>query len=90
MDVRVDLGGRQRRGCLHGGEGWGHTPGQRRAVNFVVIDEIHVLQHAEDGLERVEGRDQRDRQFQDGPPRPQPWPFLEPPKLWSLGTLDLN
>lgn len=39
----------------HGAEGWGYTPGQCRAVNFVVIDEIHVLQHAQDGLDRAEG-----------------------------------
>lgn len=35
--------------------GLGYTPGQCRTVNFVVIDEIHVLQHAQDGLERAEG-----------------------------------
>lgn len=40
---------------VHGEEGWGYTPGQCRAVNFVVIDEIHVLQHAQDGLDRAEG-----------------------------------
>lgn len=86
MDVRVELGGRQRRGCLHGGEGWGHTPGQRRAVNFVVIDEIHVLQHAEDGLERVERWDQRIVSFKMGHPTPSLGPS------WSLqhfGVLEL-
>lgn len=27
-----------------------HIPGQSWAVNFVVVDEVHVLQHAQDGL----------------------------------------
>lgn len=51
MEVRVEDRGRQRPGlpaCR--GEGWAYAPGQRRAVNFVVVDEIHVLQHAQDGL----------------------------------------
>ena len=58
--------------------GLGHTPGQSWAVNFVVIDEIHVLQHAQDGLERVEGRIQRDCLFQNGSPA---LPLLEASKL---------
>lgn len=28
----------------------GDIPGQSRAVDFVVIDEVHILQHAQDGL----------------------------------------
>lgn len=43
--------------------GLGRAPGQSRAVDLVVVDEIHVLQHAQNGLERAEGRDQRDCQF---------------------------
>lgn len=56
----------------------GHTPGQSRAIDFVVIDEIHVLQHAQDGLERAEGKGQRNCQFQNGSPD---LAFLEASKI---------
>lgn len=40
MDVRGEdkNGGRDRSAGTRGEEGWGYTPGQCQAVNFVVID----------------------------------------------------
>lgn len=49
-------------------------PGQGRAVNFVVVDEIHVLQHAQDGLERAEGGIRGAASIKMGPP---PGPFFK-------------
>lgn len=88
LGVRVAERGRQGPGLPVLKGGWGHTPGQRGAVDFVVVDEIHVLQHAQDGLERAEGRRVRGIvSFKMGPLR---YPFLKPPKFCSLKTLDLN
>lgn len=33
----------------------GDSPGERLTVHLVVVDEIHVLQHAQDGLQRGQG-----------------------------------
>lgn len=43
MEMKVDTGKVDRDG---------DSPGERLTVHLVVVDEVHVLQHAQDGLQR--------------------------------------
>ena len=64
MDLRFKDNRKGKLGLCSKGSA-GHIPGQSWAVNFVVIDEVHVLQHAQDGLKSRERESQRDCHYQD-------------------------